>query len=356
MNIRAFRDTDRAAVIALWRAAGLLRPWNDPDADIDRKLLCQADGFLVAEDDDGALLGSVMTGYDGHRGWVNYLAVQPELQRGGIGRALLQASMQWLRGLGCPKLNLQVRHGNPGGALFYQSLGFVQDAVDSYGLRLTEDPPRPHSPATVPRTVVLASRNRGKAAELSALLAPLGWQIEPVTRYSDVEPDETAPSFVENALIKARHAARVSGLPALADDSGLEVAALAGAPGVRSARYAGQPGNDRARDAANNTKLLDALQGLPAADRSARFVAVLVLLGHAEDPCPVIAEAAVTGHILQAPQGSGGFGYDPLFQPDGHTLSMAELPDTVKNRISHRGRAMQALLARLRTQPPAWMR
>lgn len=194
------------------------------------------------------------------------------------------------------------------------------------------------------RQLVLASRNAKKAAELQALLAPLGYEVLPVTQFSDVEPEESAPTFVENALIKARHAARVSGLPALADDSGLEVACLGGAPGVFSARYAGVPSDD----AANNAKLLAALVGRTAAERGARYVCALALLKTADDPVPVLALGTWAGQILTSPRGTQGFGYDPLFWCAEQQCSAAELPAAVKNQISHRGRALQSLLAQLR--------
>jgi len=194
------------------------------------------------------------------------------------------------------------------------------------------------------RRVVLASRNAKKLAELGALLAPLGWSLEPVARFADEAAEETAPSFVENALLKARHAAGISGLPAIADDSGLEVAALHGAPGVRSARYAGSG----ADDAANNRKLLDALSGVPAAERGARFISVIVFLRHPEDPVPLIAQGAWPGRILEAPRGSNGFGYDPLFFVPGEDCSAAELAASQKNRLSHRARAIASLIEQLR--------
>lgn len=192
--------------------------------------------------------------------------------------------------------------------------------------------------------LVLASRNAKKLKELEALLAPQGYRLRLVSEFSDIEPEETAPSFVENALIKARHAARVSGLPAIADDSGLEVAALNGAPGVLSARYAGIHGDD----AANNAKLLAALAGVPDEARAARFICVLALLRHAEDPVPLIAQGAWAGTILHAPRGAQGFGYDPLFLDPESGLSSAELAPAEKNACSHRARAMQALIAALR--------
>lgn len=191
--------------------------------------------------------------------------------------------------------------------------------------------------------LVLASRNTKKLIELQALLAPLGFRAQLVSAFSDEEVAETAPTFVENALLKARHAARVSGLAAIADDSGLEVDALRGAPGVLSARYAGEPSND----AANNAKLLVALRGVPASQRGARFVSALVWLRHADDPVPLIAIGTWPGRILEAPQGSQGFGYDPLFWVEAHGKSAAELSPAVKNRISHRARAMRALLRQL---------
>lgn len=189
------------------------------------------------------------------------------------------------------------------------------------------------------KRVVLASRNAGKLEELGRLLAPLDWQPRLLSDFSDGAAEETAPSFVENAIAKARFAAAASGLPALADDSGLEVVALDGAPGVRSARYAGED----ADDAANNAKLLAALAGRPKAERGARFVCVVAFLRHAEDPVPVIAQGFWEGRILEAPQGEGGFGYDPLFFVPERGCSAAELSAADKGRLSHRGRALRVL-------------
>jgi len=193
------------------------------------------------------------------------------------------------------------------------------------------------------REVVLASRNAKKLKELQALIAPLGYTARLVSEFSDEEVAETAPTFIENALLKARHAARVSGLPAIADDSGLEVTALGGAPGVYSARYAGEPSDD----AANNTKLLAALRDVPAAGREARFISALVWLRHADDPVPLMAIGTWSGRILEAGQGTNGFGYDPLFWVESHQCSSAELASAEKNRISHRAQALQQLLAQL---------
>lgn len=191
--------------------------------------------------------------------------------------------------------------------------------------------------------VVVATGNAGKLAELRELLVGTGLDLLDQASLGIGEVDETGLSFVENALLKARHAARISGLPALADDSGLLVDALDGAPGLHTARYAG-PGA-RAED--NIAKLLDALNGIEASRRGARFHACLVLLRSADDPLPLIAEGTWPGRILEAPRGTQGFGYDPIFFDPEHNAAAAELDPTLKNRISHRGRAAAALRARL---------
>ncbi|MHA7833200.1 MAG: RdgB/HAM1 family non-canonical purine NTP pyrophosphatase [Algiphilus sp.] len=193
------------------------------------------------------------------------------------------------------------------------------------------------------KTLVLASRNAGKLTEMQALLAPQGWHVRLLSEFSEGAAVEDAPTFVENAIAKARYAAAVSGLPALADDSGLEVEVLEGAPGVRSARYAGVD----ADDAANNAKLLAALSDVPEAARAARFVCVMAFLRHAEDPVPRIAQGEWQGRILSAPRGDGGFGYDPLFEITELGCSAAELSREQKQARSHRGQAMRALLAQL---------
>lgn len=189
--------------------------------------------------------------------------------------------------------------------------------------------------------LVLASHNAGKLKELQALLGD-AVQVRSVGEFSDVEPEETGLSFVENAILKARHAARVSGLPALADDSGLAVDALGGAPGIYSARYAGGGG-----DAANNAKLLEALRDVPDAERGARFVCALALVRHAEDPLPILCEGLWHGRILHAPRGAQGFGYDPLFWVPETECASAELAPAEKNQLSHRARAMAQLRQRL---------
>ncbi|MBQ4855403.1 RdgB/HAM1 family non-canonical purine NTP pyrophosphatase [Rhodanobacter sp. B2A1Ga4] len=192
--------------------------------------------------------------------------------------------------------------------------------------------------------LVLASSNPGKLKEFNALLADSGFEVVTQASLGIADAEETGLSFVENALLKARHAARASGLPALADDSGLCVDHLHGAPGLYSARYAGRHGDN----AANNTKLLRELDGLPTEQRGAFFICVLALLQHADDPAPLIAEGRWHGRVLDAPRGAQGFGYDPLFLPHGQTLGAAELEPTLKNRLSHRGQALVKLHDRLR--------
>ncbi len=192
------------------------------------------------------------------------------------------------------------------------------------------------------RQIVLASGNPGKLAELSVLLSPLGWQVRAQSEFHLEEADEPHPTFIENALAKARHASFHTGLPALADDSGLCVDALGGLPGVRSARFAPLSGASRPQqDAANNALLLQQLGD--ASSRAARFVSVIVALRHAADPEPLIAQGELIGQIGRAPLGQGGFGYDPLFVlSDGRTLAQCDAQE--KNRISHRAQAMRRLL------------
>lgn len=189
--------------------------------------------------------------------------------------------------------------------------------------------------------IVLASSNPGKLAEFNALLAATRLEIVTQASLGIGDAQEPACTFVENALLKARHAALASGLPALADDSGLCVAALDDAPGVHSARYAGTHGDNTA----NNAKLLRELADVPDAQRNAFFICVLVLLRHADDPTPLIVEGRWHGRVLRESRGVRGFGYDPLFVPDGQSLSSAELPPGLKNRLSHRGQALAQLRA-----------
>jgi XTP/dITP diphosphohydrolase len=196
------------------------------------------------------------------------------------------------------------------------------------------------------RKLVIASNNKGKIAELTDLLAPLGLQPVAQGELGVSEAEEPAVTFVENAIIKARHAARVTGLPALADDSGLAVDALDGRPGVRSARFAGE----EATDNDNVEALLAALKDTPEAERSAQFHCVLVYLRHADDPTPIICHGRWPGRILAEPRGQGGFGYDPVFLVPEHGCSAAELTREQKGRISHRGRALVSLLDQLRAE------
>ena len=191
--------------------------------------------------------------------------------------------------------------------------------------------------------IVLASSNPGKLAEFNDLLADSGLHVEPQSAFNVPDAEETGLTFVENALLKARHASRISGLPALADDSGLCVHHLRGAPGLFSARYSGQHGDN----AANNARLLRELEGVPTEQRGAFFICLLVLLQHADDPAPLIAEGRWHGHVLTERRGAHGFGYDPLFLPEDETVSAAELPPGLKNRISHRGRALALLRSQL---------
>ena len=191
--------------------------------------------------------------------------------------------------------------------------------------------------------IVLASSNHGKLAEFGALLADSDFEVVPQISLGVDDAEETGLTFVENALLKARHAARATGLPALADDSGLCVDRLGGAPGLYSARYSGGHGDA----AANNAKLLHALDGVPEEQRGAFFICVLVLLRHAEDPAPLIAEGRWYGRILAEGRGSGGFGYNPVFLPDGYAQSVAEMDDALKNRLSHRSQALARLRERL---------
>ena len=193
------------------------------------------------------------------------------------------------------------------------------------------------------KRIVFASNNPGKVREVARLLEPTGLQVVPQSEYLVPEAEETGLSFVENAILKARNACRHTGLPAIADDSGLEVDALQGEPGIYSARYAGP----EADDADNNSLLLGELAGIPEAERSARFQCAMVFMRHPEDPMPLVCQASWEGRILEAPRGDGGFGYDPLFWLSDLGRTAAELDADTKNRLSHRGQALRALVAAL---------
>ena len=191
--------------------------------------------------------------------------------------------------------------------------------------------------------LVLASGNKGKLSEMRALLAPAGISVEPMSLYTEQSPEETGLSFVENAIIKARHVAAVSGKAALADDSGLEVDALSGRPGIYSARFAGA----HASDSDNNALLLELMEDVETERRSARYHCVMVLMRTPSDPMPLICSASWEGQILYAPQGNNGFGYDPLFYVPDLQCSAAELDKAHKNRISHRAKALRTLMSTL---------
>lgn len=197
--------------------------------------------------------------------------------------------------------------------------------------------------------VVLASGNSGKLAELRGVLAPLGFEVLPQVVFTTVAAVENGLSFVENAIIKARHAARASGLPAIADDSGLEVDALHGAPGIHSARYAGE----QAGDLDNLHKLLAVLRTLPPAQRTARYRCALAYMRWDLDPAPLLCQASWEGLLVDTPRGTGGFGYDPIFELAGRGLTAAQLSAEEKNQLSHRGRALRALAAQLANEAAA---
>ena len=194
--------------------------------------------------------------------------------------------------------------------------------------------------------VVFASGNEGKIKELHELLTPIGLNVIPQGQFAIESVEETASTFVENALLKARNACRASSLPAIADDSGLEVDELNGAPGLYSARHAELHGKGSG-DVANYEYLLEQLDGLPEARRSARFRSVVVFLRHEKDPSPIIAEGTWNGHILQAPEGDGGFGYDPVFCNHDTMTGTALLDASTKNRLSHRGKAIALMVNQL---------
>jgi len=193
--------------------------------------------------------------------------------------------------------------------------------------------------AATPRRVVLATGNRGKLHEMRAILAAHALEVVAQSALGVEPPEETGETFAENALQKARHAARLTGLPAIADDSGLEVDALGGRPGVRSARYAGSGCTDED----NNELLLRELVGVPDARRTARYRCAMVFVRHAEDGAPLICEASWEGHIGHERRGTGGFGYDPLFIVAGGSITAAEMSAEAKNAVSHRGQALRAL-------------
>jgi XTP/dITP diphosphohydrolase len=194
--------------------------------------------------------------------------------------------------------------------------------------------------------VVLATGNPGKLQELSAMLEPLAIEVVSLSQFTRTAVAETGLTFVENAIIKARHAAQLAQLPAIADDSGLEVDALHGAPGIYSARYAGE----HASDEDNLRKLLAVLAGRPVAERAARYCCALVYMRWEHDPFPLVSQASWEGRIAAAPRGSGGFGYDPIFELPQRDVTVAELPAAEKNQLSHRGQALRGLVSQLKKE------
>jgi XTP/dITP diphosphohydrolase len=194
--------------------------------------------------------------------------------------------------------------------------------------------------------VVLATGNPGKVQELRAMLEPLAIEVLPLSQFTRTAVAETGLTFVENAIIKARHAAQLAQLPAIADDSGLEVDALHGAPGIYSARYAGE----HASDEDNLRKLLAALDGRAAAERTARYCCALVYMRWEHDPFPLVSQASWEGRIASAPRGNGGFGYDPIFELPQREVTVAELPAAEKNQLSHRGQALRGLVTQLKKE------
>ena len=193
------------------------------------------------------------------------------------------------------------------------------------------------------KEIVLASSNPGKVREINQLLAELDLHVQPQGEFGVIDAEETGLTFVENAILKARNAARHTGLPAIADDSGIEVDALQGAPGIYSARFAGNGASDQA----NLDKLLVELKDVPEAQRSARFQCLMVYMQHADDPTPLICQGTWEGSILFEPKGDNGFGYDPVFHVPTHHCSSAELPAGTKNSLSHRGQALRKLVMAL---------
>jgi XTP/dITP diphosphohydrolase len=198
----------------------------------------------------------------------------------------------------------------------------------------------------VSKKIVLATGNKGKVKELAAMLSDLSIEVLPQSDFAVTEVAETGSTFIENAIIKARHAAKHTGLPAIADDSGLAVDALGGAPGVYSARYSGE----NATDQSNITKLLGLMADIPNDKRQAKFLCVLVYMRHADDPSPIICQGEWCGEIMTEPQGDNGFGYDPIFWVNQQNSSSAQLSSQQKNALSHRGKALKLLLAQLQNQ------
>ncbi|BCN94294.1 non-canonical purine NTP pyrophosphatase [Thiomicrorhabdus immobilis] len=198
------------------------------------------------------------------------------------------------------------------------------------------------------QTVVLATGNAGKLTEMADILQPHGWDVKAQSEFFNGEAEETGLTFIENAILKARHASKKTGLPAIADDSGIEVSALHGRPGIYSARYSQDIHGEAANDETNLQKLLDELAGLPAEQRQASYYCAMVYVEHENDPTPIIGLGRWYGEILTKKRGDGGFGYDPIFWVEEFGKTAAELPKTQKNQVSHRAQALNALVMQLR--------
>lgn len=306
--------------------------------------------FMAVEGDVVAGMGALRA-LDGAHGEIKSMRTREGWLRRGIAARLLEHLLAVAAARGYRRVSLETGTTaafDPALAL-YRRRGFRScPAFGDYAasehnqfMQLDLDP-------RAPRPIVLATGNRGKLAEFQQMLRDSGYALRAQSDFGIEAAEETGTTFEANALLKARHAARLTGLPALADDSGLEVDALDGAPGVWSARYAGEG----AGDAANTAKLLAALAGVPAARRGARFRCVIAFVRDADDPAPQLAQGRWEGRIVEAPRGKGGFGYDPVFLDEASGLTAAELDAVAKNARSHRGAALRDLLARLPAATP----
>jgi XTP/dITP diphosphohydrolase len=307
--------------------------------------------LFMAQDGDVVVGMGALRALDARHGEIKSMRTRAGWLRRGVAARVLEHLIDVARARGYTRLSLETGSGaafEPALAL-YRRRGFV--AGPTFGDYVASDFNQflhLDLPPATRRPVVLATGNRGKLAEFQQLLGDSGFDVLPQSQFGIEPPEETGTSFEANALLKARYAAGLTGLPALADDSGLEVDALGGAPGVYSARYAGAG----ATDALNTAKLLAALAATAAPQRTARFRCVIAFVHSADDPAPLLAQGCWEGRILDAPRGAGGFGYDPVFLDANSALSAAELDPAAKHARSHRGAALRELLAQLRAAPP----
>jgi XTP/dITP diphosphohydrolase len=307
--------------------------------------------LFMALDGDVVVGMGALRALDARHGEIKSMRTRDGWMRRGVAAGLLEHLLAVAAARGYRRVSLQIGSGpafEPALAL-YRRRGFMPGGA--FGDHAASDFNQflhLELPPSVRRPVVLATGNRGKLAEFEQMLGDSGYEVVAQSQFGIEPPEETGATFAANALLKARHAAQLTGLPALADDSGLEVDALAGAPGVYSARYAGAA----ATDADNITKLLAALADVPDAQRSARFRCVIAFVRTADDAAPLLACGAWEGRILTAPRGTGGFGYDPVFLDPASGLSAAELGAAAKNARSHRGAALRELLRQLRAGAP----